>query len=126
SQARSLYMGVSPGFGLRRVFKLSAGMDLDLSYSFRYVKDLNKYTTLQYDAPTISTCAGGGGDCGAFLHSGSRNPSHEFLNILSADWGITKKLRLTLMVAFFNYLLYDLTPASVALAGGNPISVGTD
>jgi hypothetical protein len=125
SRARSLYLGVSPGFALSRSFKLGA-MSLDLSYSFRYTKNLNQYTTVQYESPTIANCSAAGGDCGQFLHTGSRNPSQDFWNIFLVDWGITKKLKFSLMVAFYNALLYDLTAAQAPLAGGGKIPVGTD
>jgi len=124
-RARSLYLGLTPGLALTRSFKFGS-MSLDLAYSFLYTKSFNQYTTVQYDSPTIANCSAAGGDCGQFLHTGSRNPSHEFWNILGVDWGITKKLRLSLMVAFYNNLVYDLTPAAAPLAGGGTIPVGTD
>lgn len=125
SQARSLYMGLSPSVAATRSFQLGS-VELELMYSFRYTKMLNKYTTLQYDAPTIGSCAQGTGDCGQFLHTGGRNASHDFWNIFSVDFGWTKKLRTNIMVAFYNALLYDLTPASAPLAGGQSVSVGTN
>jgi hypothetical protein len=127
SQARSLYVGLSPGVGLHRSFKLPHKMAIDLSYAFMYQKNLNHYSTVQFDSPTISSCAGAfGGDCGMFLHSGARNPSHAFMNIFLVDWEITKKLRASQMIALFNYLLYDTTPGTVELAGGPTVTVGTD
>ncbi|HEY3360024.1 MAG TPA: hypothetical protein VGQ83_42630 [Polyangia bacterium] len=110
SQARTLYVGVSPGLTFHRSFKLPHKMGLELTYAFRYTKNLNHYTTAQYDAPTIGSCGvTGSGDCGRFTHSGSRNVSHGFQNILMVDWEITKRLRASQMVAFFNNLLYGLS-----------------
>jgi hypothetical protein len=126
SQARTLMVGLAPGFALTRTFKFGNGMELELGYAFRYIKDINRYTTVQYDSPTILTCAGGAADCGAFLSNGARNPSHEFWNFLTADLSFTKKLKFTLMVAFYNSLLYDVPPQlPTTLAGNVPLAVGT-
>jgi hypothetical protein len=130
SRAESLYLGIGPGFALRREFKLPWRMTADLSYSFRYLKNLNHYTTVQYDAPSIISCGAvadvSSGSCGSLIHSGSRVASHQFINILLAELGITRKLKASLMVAFFNNLLYGVTPATVALAGGETMTVGED
>jgi hypothetical protein len=130
ARAESLYLGIGPGFALRREFKLPWRMTADLSYSFRYVKNLNHYTTVQYEAPTIIGCGAGAdvssGSCDAMMHSGSRVVSHQFINILLAELGITRKLKASLMVAFFNNLLYGVTPATITLAGGEKMTVGED
>jgi hypothetical protein len=126
SQARSLYLGVGPALTFHREWKLPKKMSLGLTYAFRYTKNFNHYTTVQYDAPTIASCAaGGGGDCGEFLHSGARNPSWGLQNILIADWDITKKLHFSQMVAFFNNWAYGLTPTQVSLAGGQTTNFGS-
>lgn len=124
SQARSLYTGLSPGFTVNRTFTFGS-MDLSIAWSFRYTKHLNKYTTVQYDAPSIASCSAGSADCGQFLHTGVRNPSHDFWNILSLDYGITSKLRVSLMAGWYHALLYGLTPANVAIAGGATVPVST-
>jgi len=129
SQARGLYAGLSPGFSLHRDVPLGHDMNLSLSYSFRYIKNLNRWTTVQYEAPTIASCSTGGaglGDCGGLLHTGSRNPSHVFQNILVAEWAITPKLHLMQMAAYFNSFVYGLTPASAVLAGGTSVNVPAD
>ena len=127
SMARTLYLGVGPGLALRREFKLPKGMSIDLAYSFGYIKNINHYSTLQYDAPTIITCNGSGGeDCGRFLHSGGRNPSMAFTNMFLLDWSITKRWKFGALFAVINSLLYDLTPGSVTLAGGDVLPVGAD
>ena len=127
SQARSLYMGLGPGLSLSRSFKLPKGMAIDLAYAFSFIKNLNKYSTLQYDAPTIITCNGAGGeDCGRFLHAGGRNPSMSFANTFVFDWTITKRFKFEALFGITNALLYSLTPGSVTLAGGTVLDVAND
>jgi hypothetical protein len=126
SRARSLYLGIAPGFNLMRGFKLPHHMTLNVAYAFSYTKYLNEYTTVQYEAPTIMTCTGGGGVCDRFSHSGARNPSHLFMNSFVVDWGITKKLKFSGMFGVVNALLYDLTPAAITVAGGTNVDVATD
>ena len=127
SQARTLYMGIGPGVTLSRGFKLPKGMGIDLAYSFRYVKNINHYATLQYDAPTIITCGGTDGeDCGRFLHSGGRNPSMSFANSFVVDWTILKRLKFEALFTITNSLLYPLTSGSATLAGGEQVDVPAD
>ncbi len=127
ARAQSLYLGVGPGFGLKRSIRLPWHMSLDLSYGFRYIKNINRYRTVQFDAPTIAACGGSGeGSCGQFLHTGELVPSHDFLNSLQADLDITRKLKASVMVLFRNQLLYGVTPGTVALAGGETVTVGED
>jgi hypothetical protein len=127
SQARTLYLGLGPGVLLRREFKLPKGMGIDLAYGFSYIKNLNQYSTLQYDAPTIITCNGAGGeDCGRFLHAGGRNASMSFTNTLVLDWSITKRFRFEAVFAVINSLLYPLTSGGTALAGGTVLDVPAD
>lgn len=127
SQARTLYMGVGVGFALARTFKLPKGMEIALNYSFRYTKNLNKYSTLQYDSPTIVTCSGAGGDdCGRFLHAGGRNPSMQFANIFAGEWSITKRWKFDAQFWVMNSLLYPLTAGSATLAGGDTLDVPAD
>jgi hypothetical protein len=128
SRAQSLYLGVGPGFSLKRTVQLPWRMTLDLAYGFRYVKNLNRYTTVQFQAPSIAACGGtaGEGACGQFLHTGDLVPSHEFFNTLQAELGITRKLKASVMVLFRNQLLYGASPATVATAGGETLTVGDD
>jgi hypothetical protein len=127
SQARTLYLGFGPGVALRREFKLPKGMSIDLAYSFGYLKNINHYSTLQTDAPTIITCNGSGGqDCGQFLHSGGRNPSMSFTNMLMADWNISKRWKFGALFAVINGLLYPLTTGGTTLAGGTALDVPAD
>ncbi|MBI5479635.1 MAG: hypothetical protein HY906_12300 [Deltaproteobacteria bacterium] len=127
SQARSRYLGIGPGFTMRREFKLPRGMELNLDYAFRYIKYLDKYSTLQYDAPTIVTCSGSEGqDCGRFLHSGGRNPSMQIGNIFGLEWAITKRWKFGGQLWIVNQFLYPLTPGSTTLAGGTTLEVPAD
>jgi hypothetical protein len=127
SQARSLYLGLGPGLALRREFKLPKGMGIDLAYSFSYIKNINHYSTLQFDAPTIITCNGAAGtDCGQFLHSGGRNPSMTFMSMFLADWSISKRWKFGALFAVINGLLYPLTNGGTTLAGGSVLNVPAD
>ncbi|MBI3073556.1 MAG: hypothetical protein HYY84_15705 [Deltaproteobacteria bacterium] len=126
SQARSLYMGVSPGLTIGRNIKFGKAVELDLGYAFRYTKSLNKYTTVQYESPTIANCGAAGGDCAQYLHTGVRNPSHAISNAFTADLSLGSKLKLGLLVAVYNSFLYDLTPATATLSGGATVAVGTN
>jgi hypothetical protein len=125
SQARSLYLGMAPGFSLKRTFKLPRGMELTASYAFRYTKALNKYTTVQYEAPTIASC-GVNDECGELIHTGVRNPSHSFANTFAVDLDITPKLHVSTFFAFLNSLLYPVTTGEVDLMGGESLTVGED
>jgi len=119
ARASSLYLGIGPGFSLRRSFDLPRGMAIELGYGFRYIKNLNHYSTVQNEAPTIASCggAGGEGDCGQFLHTGARNASHELLNSVAVDWWATRKLRIGVSAIFRNQLLYGLSEATTQVPG---------
>ena len=123
SQARSLYTSISPAVSLNRSWKVGS-MTLGLSYMFRYSKNLNKFTTVQYDTPSIASCQSFDADCGRYLHTGVRNSSMDFWNIFGFDWGITSKLNFSAMVALLNQIPYALTAANVPVAGGNSVAVG--
>jgi hypothetical protein len=127
SMARTLYLGFGPGLALRREFKLPKGMSIDLAYSFGYIKNFNHYSTLQFDAPTIITCNGAGGeDCGRFLHAGGRNPSMSFTNMALLDWTISKRWKFGALFAVINSTLYGLTEGGTTLAGGDTLNVPAD
>ena len=128
ARAESLYLGIGPGVTFKRSFNLPKHMTLDLTYSFRYIKNLNQYTTVQYQGQPLAGCSStpDAGDCGAGLQSGASAVSHQFLNMLVADWGITKKLNFELFVGFFNYLSYGVPNATVPISGGETVSLGQD
>jgi hypothetical protein len=128
ARAETQYIGIGPGFALRRSFDLPRRMSLELSYAFRYTKFINHYTTLQYQGQPLAGCAAGpdSGNCGAGLQSGASSVSHQFINMLAADLNITKKLTVELFVAFFNYLTYGVPSATVQLPGGEMVTLGPD
>lgn len=124
-QARSRYVSVSPAFSVGKHFDFPNGMDLSLGYNFRWVKHFDKFTTVQFDTPSVAGCGIAGiVDCGRFLHTGVRNPTMDFWNIFSVDWGITSKLHFSVMFAMWNSLAYDLTNTRVPIAGGNSVALG--
>ena len=128
ARAESLYLGIGPGFGLRRSFNLPKRMTLDLTYSFRYIKNLNQYTTVQLQGQPLAGCAStpDAGDCAAGLQDGSSAVSMSFQNFLVADWAVNKKLSFELFVGFFNSLVYGVSTASVSLGGGSTLTLPPD
>lgn len=78
SKARTLILGLTPSVGLARRFPVLEG--LTLSYGFAAAKYFNRYTTMERERPLVATCLGDSVECGAFLHTGLRNPSWRLLN----------------------------------------------
>lgn len=128
SNAASLWVGVSPGFSLNRGWDLPNKMNLAVSYAFRYTKNFNHYPTYQFDDPGVANCSINSGDmfCDQLMNTGVRVPSHEFANTISADWTITKPLHAAMFIGMYHKLLYSVTDAQIALAGGETITVSED
>jgi hypothetical protein len=128
ARAESLVMGVGPGFGLKRSFKLPwKKMSVDLSYSFRYIKHFNQNTTVQLDGQPISGCVGlpDSGNCGAGLQTGDMSVNHQFQNLFVADLNITDKLSFEAFVGFFNKLAYS-PPDATLIINGQPYKLGPE
>jgi hypothetical protein len=124
SQARSMAIGLSPGFNLTREFKLHKGKyfnKLDLMYGFKYTKNFYKYAYAQ-----VSRSLG----CGDIMRpecesQGTRNPSQNVTNMFDASLQITNKLSFDVFAAFINTFLYDIPPQTVDLGGGASTDLGS-
>ncbi len=119
SQARTLYMSVAPTFSMRRKFDVLAGVEV--SYSFRYTKNLNRYTTLQAEEAAFP-CPLNVGDRTECYNLGTRNSSMSFWNTLAVDAYFIERLYASATVRVTNTLLYPLSTAAVDTIGG-PVDV---
>lgn len=115
SLAESRYLGFGPELLLSKKFDLLEG--LTLSYSFRYLKYLNEYTTLQRDTNPYICPTSSGPEC--YAHGQLGDPSHSMLfrNDLSVKMDFFKWLSFTAEVLFYNYLNYDVTKDTITIDG---------
>lgn len=124
SQAESRYMGLGADMRLGRVFDVLDG--LVISYMFRYMKYLNRYTTLQRDTNPYE-CVGGDPACMANWQLGDPARSHGIFNWISLSLGFLREqwrpMNFTIAVLFINYLSYELPETTVTLMGGEEVPV---
>lgn len=121
SRGQSLVTSVAPGLTLVRPFSVLGG--LIVGYTGRYTQNFNRWTTSQYDGPTVPCGDLDSPACARFVHSGVRNSlfnvSHGPILILSP----VSKLTLTFSASFAASRLYALHDTVVDTATG-PIELG--
>jgi hypothetical protein len=119
AQAETMYVGLGPQVRLSRVFDVLDG--LLIYYSFRYMKYLNRYTTLQRQTNPYS-CVRGDPACQAHNQLGDPARSHGFFNqiMLQLDFleRLFRPMHFAVMVLFYNYLTYGAPDATVPIMGG--------
>ena len=124
SQAESRYMGLGADLRLGRVFDVLDG--LVISYMFRYMKYLNRYTTLQRDT-NPRECMGNDPACLANWQLGDPARSHGFFNWISISLAFLREqwrpMNFTIAVFFMNYLTYELPEYNLAIMGGEEVPV---
>ncbi|MCK5798097.1 MAG: hypothetical protein KAI47_12970, partial [Deltaproteobacteria bacterium] len=111
SQGQSMMMTLSPGVMLSRGFKLHSGKyfnKLTLIYSFRFSARLHEYQTAQVDSTTCSGLGVNAQDRPECVTSGMPNTKFRFTNAFTARLVIHPKVYLTLSVALYNDLKYEL------------------
>jgi hypothetical protein len=105
SQARTLYVGLTPGVGLARRFDLLAG--LAFSYGFGATKYFHGATTAQREAPLIPDCYDSG-SCELYVGTGTRNVSWRLRNSFGASLSFVDWLSIGAGVAVLTDFLYPL------------------
>jgi len=93
SQARTLILGLRLGLNASRTFSLLEG--LTVSYGLAVLKNFNRYTTSQQEAPLIPGCSSADGFCEVYLNMGDRNPSWRLSHLLDLSLDITAWLGLS-------------------------------
>jgi hypothetical protein len=116
SRARSLVMGIGPGFTLRReipLLKKKVLNSLELTYGFRAIKNFNQYAETSID---ISLCANfNRPECQQ--DGGKRNVATEMVNFFDAKLQILEKLSFSLTMFVINDFVYGLKDTTVQLEG---------
>ena len=124
SQAESRFLGLGPELRLARVFPVLDG--LIVYYGFRYMKYLNRYTTLQRETNPYD-CTRADLNCEAHGQLGDPARSHGFSNsiLLQLDFlrELWRPMSFAVQVVFNNSLGYDLPEATVQLLGGREVPV---
>lgn len=121
SWGQSLVTSLSPGLTLTRGFPVLSGFIL--GYTGRYTHNFNRWTTSQYDGPTIPCADMDSPACSRFVHSGVRNTASSVAHGPLAILIPTPKLTLTFAASFFRSQLYDLHDTVVETATG-PLALG--
>jgi hypothetical protein len=106
SQARTLILGVRPGFKLTRRFEVFRG--LSIAYRFWVQKNFNEATTAVTETPLVSTPVGATRSTESLSNIGVRNPSVGILNGLELKLGIVKWLGISARVSIAHQFLYEL------------------
>ncbi len=126
SQAETQYLAAGPDLRLTRSFDVLDG--LVLSYQFRYLKYVNRFSTVQREVCPYGQPASAGelAESGALAVSshcqlGQAARSHGFFNLamVRLDFLRGTSLPMNLMIAaqFMNFLTYGLPEAGVDVAG---------
>lgn len=122
SHAQSLRGSVSPALTFSRPFQLG-DQSLFVSYAVRYGQAFHRYTTTQFDGPTIAHCGDPNSPaCSEQLHTGTRNTQWTFSQGPLLVYTPIPVLSLTVMATSFVAGLYPLTAGEVATATG-PVSI---
>jgi hypothetical protein len=108
SQARTLIIGLRPGFSLSRSFDVLSG--LALGYSFGVTKNFHEATTMQREVPLIPEFLTSTRSNESFLNTGVRNASWEFANGFSIGLDFIKWLGASGAVTLIHGILYDNNP----------------
>jgi hypothetical protein len=106
ARAQTRIFSVGPGVTLARSFEVRSG--LKLSYSGRFTQRFNRFTTVQFDAPTLVRC-GDADACEALASSGTRNVQNDLLHGPSITFDPTEKLHLMANYQVSHGFLYPLT-----------------
>lgn len=118
---QSLVTSLSPGLTLTRAFPVLEGFVI--GYTGRYAHNFNRWTTSQYDGPTIPCADMDSPACSRFVHSGVRNTASSVAHGPMAVLKPTKKLTLTYAASFSRSQLYDLHETVVDTDMG-PVDLG--
>ncbi|MBW2276363.1 MAG: hypothetical protein JRF63_02660 [Deltaproteobacteria bacterium] len=105
AQARTLYVGLTPGVGLARRFDVLAG--LAFSYGFGATKFFHGATTAQREAPLIPDCSASG-SCELYVGTGMRNTSWRLQSSFGASLSFVDWLSISAGVAVLTDVLYPL------------------
>ncbi len=114
SQAQTLVVGFQSALGASRKFDVLSG--LSVSYALGGGMNVHRYTTAQYDAPTIACQLAD--ECARFVNTGLRNSHFSLNNGPTVALAVTPKLSITSVFLFRKSFLYALTPTSVSAATG--------
>lgn len=114
---QSLVTSVSPALTLTRAFPVLGGFIV--GYSGRVTRNFNRWTTSQYDGPTLPCGDMDSPACSRFVHSGVRNTAWSLSHGPIAILVPTEKLTLTFAASFFRSQLYDLNETVVETATGS-------
>lgn len=115
SQARTLYLSLSPTFSIRRDFDVLGG--ISLTYSFRYTKNFNRYPGAVMDDSRYP-CPSDLADRTQCFNMGVRSPSMAFYNTFDLNIYFTERLYFAASVGVVNSLLYPVETATVDTLGG--------
>ncbi len=112
SKAQTKLFSMGPGVTVSRKVALLSGFVA--SYSARYTQRFHRYTTMQYDAPTVGAC----GDlrdlsCANSSTTGSPNVHEDLQHGPSVAFSPTEKLHFGASFLVIHAWLYPLTPVSV-------------
>lgn len=113
SQARTLYVGITPKLSLSRTFDVLAG--IHLGYSFSATGNLHAFTTSERETALIPGCAAAANGCGEYLNTGLRNVSWRFQNRFSLAVDFVEQFGLSVSFGMVHDKLYDLPAASDAV-----------
>lgn len=119
SLGQSLVTSLSPGLTLMRPFPVLSG--LIVGYSGRYTHNFHRYTTAQYDGPTIPCSDLDSPLCSRFLHSGVRNSQSNISHGPLVIFVPIPKLTFTFAASFFRSQLYPLTRTEVETGTGTVV-----
>jgi hypothetical protein len=105
SRARTLQLGISPGFSVARRFSVLKGARL--SYGYRFSGYLHESTTSERDTPVISGCIAKDVGCGEYLNMGLRNAKRRQVHSFDASLGLIDTLTVSAGTALYFDALYD-------------------
>jgi len=104
SRARTMIVGVKPGFALSRNFDVLSG--INLGYSFSATKTFHEATTAQREEPNIAGCVGTAEGCESYMNTGSRNSSWGLYNGFSLGVGFVDWLSMSASFGLLHSFLY--------------------
>ena len=106
SKARTLILGIRPGFSLTKRFDVFRG--LSLSYRFWARKSFHESTTAVNETPLVSVPVGSSRSSESLTHTGVRNASFGISNGLELRLAIMKYLGISAGVSLVHAFLYQL------------------
>lgn len=102
SRSRTMRFAAGPGLTLSRRFDVLRG--LTIGYSGRLTGYNHRYTTGEFEEPTIADC---GSDCAEFQNTGVRNPVLRIANGASVSLGLPGDVSLSVGATFIHDPLHD-------------------